>query len=155
VLAAAVATPVLVYLLVPTVQLRAHEAWQEVAGYPWSGVAPITSVGLRITFLRVAADTFVQHPWAGIGDTQRLPMSMLPTFSYASPEALEGAFHAAFHNQVVSNAVRSGIGGLLATCALLLVPLAVCARQLRREAGSRARTPPWASPTPCACSWPA
>jgi O-antigen ligase len=129
----ALAIPILAYLLVPTVQLRVDEAWGEISSYPWTGVAPVTSVGLRITFLRVAADTFAQHPWTGIGDTQRLPMSILPTFSYASPEALEGAFHAAFHNQVVSNAVRSGIGGLLATLALLLVPLAVCARQLRRD----------------------
>jgi O-antigen ligase len=132
VLCAACATPLLAYLLLPTVHERVDLAWEQVAAYPWTGVAPVNSVGLRITFLRVAADTFVQHPWTGIGDTQRLPMSMLPTFSYASPEALEGAFHAAFHNQVVSNAVRSGIGGLLATLALLLVPLAVCARQLRR-----------------------
>jgi O-antigen ligase len=132
VLGAALATPLLAYLAVPTVQLRAHQAWNEVATYPWTGVAPVTSVGLRVTFLRIAADTFVQHPWTGIGDTHRLPVALLPTFSYASADAVEGAFHAFFHNQLVTNAVRWGVGGFLATFALLFVPLALCARQLRR-----------------------
>lgn len=123
--------PVAAFLMVPTVHERLLEAWREVAAYPWAGVAPDTSVGLRITFLRVAADTFVLRPWSGMGDTGRFPTHMLPSFAYASPAALEGAFHAHFHNQVVSNAVRSGIGGLAATLLLLLVPLAICIRQLR------------------------
>jgi O-antigen ligase len=58
-------------------------------------------------------------------------MHLLPSFAYASPATLEGAFHAHFHNQVVSNAVRSGIGGLAATLLLLLVPLVICIRKLR------------------------
>jgi O-antigen ligase len=48
--------------------------------------------------------------------------------------AVEAAFSTAFHNQIVSNAVRNGIAGLLGTAALLLVPLAICARGLRRSA---------------------
>lgn len=132
VVVAALALPVLAYLLVPTVHARANETWAEIAGYDWQGVAPFTSVGLRITFLRIAADSFVLHPWAGLGDTSRLPTETLPAFRYASPEAVEAAFHAAFHNQVVTNAVRYGVGGLLSCIALLLVPLAICARQLRR-----------------------
>lgn len=131
VLLAGAAAPVLAYLLVPAVETRVEAAWQEVAGYTWTGVAPFTSIGLRITFLRIAADTFAMHPWAGLGDTSRLPADVLPAFSYASPEAVTAAFHAAFHNQAVSNAVRYGVGGLLATLALLLVPLALCVRRLR------------------------
>lgn len=127
----AIAAPVIAYLALPTVQVRVDEAWQEVAGYDWNGVAPFTSVGLRITFLRIAADSFALHPFGGWGDTSRLPMHALPAFPYASPQALEAAFHAAFHNQVVTNAVRYGVAGLLATLALLLVPLALCVRQLR------------------------
>ena len=135
VLLAALAAPALAYWLAPTVQLRADLAWSELASYAWSGVAPDTSIGLRITYLRIAADTFAMHPLAGMGDTSQTPMSQLPTFPYASPAALEGAFHAAFHNQVVSNAVRYGVGGLLATLALLLLPLAICVRQLKRTTG--------------------
>jgi O-antigen ligase len=135
VLGAAIAAPVLTYLFVPTVHMRVHEAWSEIATYPWTGVAPYTSAGLRITYLRIAADTFSIHPWAGMGDTQRIPMHLLPSFGYASPEALEGAFHSGFHNQVVTHAVHFGIGALLATSALLLVPLVICARQFGRAVG--------------------
>ena len=135
VLLSACAAPLLAYLVVPTVQLRFDQAWREVVDYTWTGVAPYTSVGLRITFLRIAAETFAVHSWTGMGDTSHLPMGVLPTFRFASPEALEGAFHAAFHNQVVSNGVRYGVGGLVSTLALLLVPLTLCVRQLRRAAG--------------------
>lgn len=133
VLLVAAAAPVLAYFALPTVEARVDEAWLQFTSYNWTGVAPYSSVGLRITFLRIAADSFALHPFAGMGDTSRLPVHLLPTFPYASPEAREAAFHAAFHNQVVSNAVRYGIGGLLATAALLLVPLALCARQLRHR----------------------
>jgi O-antigen ligase len=139
VLLAACAAPVAVYLLVPTVHARVYQAWQEIVQYPWTGVAPYTSVGLRITYLRVAADLFALHPWAGIGDTSHTPVHLLPTFSYASPEAHELAYHAAFHNQVVSNGVRFGLGGLLSAMALLLVPLAICIRQLRCAPGAQRR----------------
>ena len=47
--------------------------------------------------------------------------------------AVQSAFASAFHNQLVSNAVRNGIGGLLGTALLLLVPLAICARCLWRS----------------------
>ena len=132
VLLAACSAPVAVYLLVPTVHERVYLAWREIMDYPWTGVAPYSSVGLRITYLRVAADIFAVHPWAGIGDTSNTPVNLLPTFSYASPEAHRMAYHAAFHNQVASNAVRFGLGGMLSAIALLLVPLAICARQLGR-----------------------
>lgn len=136
VLVMACAMPIAAFLMVPTVHHRVHEAWQEIAQYRWSGVAPYTSIGLRITYLRIAADVFALHPWTGVGDTSRMPVAMLPSFSYASPQALTGAFQSAFHNQVVSNAVRSGIGGLLATLALLIVPLAICVRQLWHSTGA-------------------
>lgn len=136
VLMVACATPIAAFLVVPTVHHRTQEAWQEIAQYSWSGVAPYTSIGLRITYLRIASDVFALHPWTGVGDTSRMPTAMLPSFSYASPEALTAAFRSAFHNQVVSNAVRSGIGGLLATLALLLVPLTICVRQLRHATGA-------------------
>ena len=132
VLAAACAAPVAAYLLIPTVHGRVHEAWQEIAQYAWTGVAPYTSIGLRITYLRIAADVFALHPWAGVGETTRIPLVAMPHFSYASPEAMAAAFTSAFHNQVVSNAVRYGVAGLLSTVALLLVPLMVCTRQLWR-----------------------
>ncbi|HEX7891235.1 MAG TPA: O-antigen ligase family protein [Ramlibacter sp.] len=126
----AVLAAVLAYLAVPTVHQRLGLGLHELLGYSWHGVAPDTSVGMRITFLRIAADLVAQHPWAGIGDIHRAAAGFTGAFGYASPEASAMAFRSAFHNQIVTNAVRSGIGGLLATTALLLVPLAACSRRL-------------------------
>ena len=138
-LALAVAIPAAAYLLVPPVTARVDLAVREVTQYTWDAVPAETSVGLRITFLRIAGDVFAMHPLAGVGDTSRMPPAPPSAFRYASPGAVEAAFSSAFHNQVVSSAVRNGIAGLLAAAALLLVPLLVCARGLRRAGPGAAK----------------
>lgn len=127
-LAASVA--VFAYFVVPIVHERLGLGLRELLDYSWQGVAPDNSVGLRITFLRIAADLIAQHPWTGIGDIHRAAQGFSRAFGYASPFATTMAFDSAFHNQVVTNAVRSGIWGMAATVVLLLVPLAVCSRRL-------------------------
>ena len=133
VLALAVVLPLSAYLLVPLIADRVDITVREITTYPWQGVAPETSVGLRITYLRIAGDLFAQHPWAGVGDTAHAAPATIRDFSYASPFAVESAFRSAFHNQIVSNAVRSGIGGLVATALVLVVPLLICLRAIRQE----------------------
>jgi O-antigen ligase len=130
----ALALTLATYLLVPPVAERVDEAVREAADYTWHSIPAETSVGLRITYLRIASDLFAMHPLAGVGDTSRNPPAPPSAFPYASEMAVSAAFSSAFHNQLVSNAVRNGLGGLLATAALLLVPLAICARGLRRSA---------------------
>lgn len=141
--AAAVALVVLAavgaYLLLPTMQQRVNLGFRELLDYSWSGVAPDTSVAMRITFARIAGDLFLLHPWSGIGDLAQVPAASAGSFPYASPDAVRLAFGAGFHNQVVSSTVRSGIGGLLASAALLLVPLLLCARRIDRTAGAHCR----------------
>lgn len=129
----AILGPVSAYLLVPVIADRVDITVREVLSYPWQGVAPETSVGLRITYLRMAADLFAQHPWAGVGDTAHLAPATVADFPYASPFAVQSAFTSAFHNQVVSSAVRSGMGGLVSAALLLLVPLAICLRGIRQK----------------------
>jgi O-antigen ligase len=131
---AAVLLPLLAYQLNPVVAERVDLAVNEVVHYPWNGVLTHeTSVGYRITFLRMAADLFVLHPWAGVGDTSHMPPVPTDAFPYATSHAAAMAFKSGFHNQIVSNAVRTGAGGLLATVALMLVPLLICARSVRRS----------------------
>lgn len=126
----ACAAAVAAYVAVPVVNQRLGLAMHEFLGYSWRGVASDNSVGLRITFLRMAADLLAQHPLTGIGDIHRAAKGFVGAFAYASPEANAMAFQSAFHNQVATNAVRSGIWGLVATTLLLLVPLAACSRRL-------------------------
>lgn len=121
-----------------TVQQRMGAAVHEVIDYPWTGIAPETSVGFRITFLRIAADLFATSPWVGLGDT-RQPMQTLPAaiYTYASPEAIRMSLESGFHNEVVTQAIRSGVAGLLSAAALFLVPLAVFVRQMRSASAAQ------------------
>ncbi len=119
-----------VYSLSTTVQHRFLIGIHEALNYSWVGIAPETSVGFRITFLRIAWDMFSSSPIAGHGDNG-YDLAALPAhvYSYASHESLRMAFNAGFHNEIVSNAVRFGLGGLLAAAMLLLVPIGIFVRQ--------------------------
>lgn len=130
----AVASMVGFYAMSVTVQQRLSLGFHEALNYSWVGLAPETSVGFRITFLRIAFDMFASSPFAGHGDNG-YDLTALPQhiYTYASPESLRMAFNAGFHNEMVSNAVRFGIGGLLAAAMLFFVPFALFVRQSRSE----------------------
>lgn len=117
-----------VYSVSLTVQHRMLLGIHEVLDYSWNGMASETSVGFRITFLRIASDMFAVSPWAGFGDNG-YDLTILPSqiFTYATPESIRLAFNAGFHNEMVSNAVRYGICGLLSAALLLLGPMAIFA----------------------------
>ncbi|MEJ8837487.1 O-antigen ligase family protein [Ramlibacter sp. AN1133] len=140
-LAAALLLPVLAYFAVPVVQLRVDEAFTQLSQYPWHGGVERreTSAGYRITYLRIAADMFAMNPWAGVGLTAHAAPYPANAFAYAAPDAVAAAFASGFHNQIVTNAIRSGLGGLLATAALLFVPLLLCLRGLRGAAPGEGR----------------
>lgn len=126
----AVASMVGFYAMSATVQQRLLLGVHEALDYPWVGLAPETSVGSRITFLRIAFDMFVSSPFAGHGDNG-YDLTALPQhiYTYASQESLHLAFNAGFHNEMVSNVVRFGIGGLLAAATLFFIPMALFVRQ--------------------------
>jgi len=113
------------------VSQRLGTAFSEIINYPWTGLAPETSVGLRITFLRIAFDMFMSNPIVGFGDT-RLELAPLPAhiYTYATPESLRMAFISGFHNEIVTNAIRSGLGGLVASVMLFFVPIYIYFKKL-------------------------
>lgn len=114
-----------------TVQQRVSMAVSEVVSYPWTGIAPETSIGLRISFLRIATELLSIHPFMGYGDTyQRYQILPPVVYTYASEEAWRTALDAGFHNEVVTQAVRSGVLGMLSAIALFFVPLGLFARQM-------------------------
>ena len=121
-----------VYLTSSTVHPRVDLIFNEILTYPWTGVAPDTAVGSRITFLRMAWELFFQHPLGGFGDT-RFEQFQVPQEinAYASATALYTAFNSGFHNEIVTNAIRSGIFGLASSAALFAVPFIVFAARLK------------------------
>lgn len=111
---------------------RVTLAFHEISTYNWVGMAPETSVGLRITFLRIAADLFASNPLMGFGDT-RHPLTLIPSHihTYATPMSLDMALTSGFHNELVTNAIRSGVAGLLSSLLLFLAPLYVFSTRLK------------------------
>ena len=123
-----------IYLTSSTVHPRVDLIASEMVAYPWTGIAPDNAVGSRITFLRMAWDLFFQSPMGGLGDT-RFEQFAVPSkiHSYASAKAIYTAFNSGFHNEIVTNAIRSGIFGLAASMALFAVPFAVFIRKLKSD----------------------
>lgn len=112
------------FLTSKTISDRIYTAVQEIISYSWVGIAPDTSVGMRITFLRMAADLLVARPLMGYGDI-KLAGEILPAniYTYASPLSVDMALNSGFHNEMVTNAIRNGILALLAALILFVVPI--------------------------------
>jgi len=121
-----------IFLSNETVQQRLSQAFQNIENYSFSGIAPETSVGYRITFLRIAYDMFLNNPYMGYGDTRQYAQA-LPTEvnAYASSEAIRLALNAGFHNEIVTQAVRNGLFGLLSSLSLFLVPAWILSKKIK------------------------
>jgi O-antigen ligase len=120
------------FLTSKTISDRVHIAVQEVSSYSWIGMAPETSVGMRITFLRMATDLFVAHPFMGYGDI-KLSGAILPAhiYTYASPPSVDMALNSGFHNEMVTNAIRNGVLALLAAFMLFAMPFYIFLKKHR------------------------
>ena len=92
------------------------EAWHEDNMY--------SSVGMRISFLRIGTQLFVEKPitgWGNDGFKERLDS---PDFrAIASQHTRDFTLTAGFHSDIMQNAVRSGLVGLIAYIFIFLVPL--------------------------------
>lgn len=123
---------VIIYFISSTVQSRINLTLHEITNYQWSGIAPDTSVGLRITFLRMAWDIFLQSPWIGFGDIRFEFLSIPPAiYGYASKTALDTAFQSGFHNEMVTNTIRSGIFGLFSSITLFAIPFFIFKKNIK------------------------
>lgn len=123
-MAMAIGIAVTLFFASSTINSRVQLAAQEIIGYSWSGMAPDTSVGMRITFLRMAMDLISEHPVMGYGDT-RLAGMILPAhiYTYASPTSIHMALNSGFHNELVTNAVRDGLAAMFTAFMLFAVPI--------------------------------
>jgi O-antigen ligase len=83
-------------------------------------------VGARLSFARMGAYYFNLRPWSGWGDIgYKDHIHDLAITRFSDPIAQEYTVAAGFHNEFTTNAVRSGIWGLLSTALLFFVPLAL------------------------------
>ena len=92
--------------------------WTEISNYKWSETNADTSVGLRLSFYRMGVEYFLERPLKGWGDLSWMAQMNRPEFAqFASEYARESPKHG-FHNEIITNSVRSGVWGLIATLSL-------------------------------------
>ena len=92
--------------------------WTEISNYKWRETNADTSVGLRLSFYRMGVEYFLERPLAGWGDLSWMAQMNRPELAqFASEYARESPKHG-FHNEIITNSVRSGVWGLMATLGL-------------------------------------
>jgi O-antigen ligase len=115
-----------------TAKDRVGAAYSDIKQYQWNAINPETSLGERISWMRIGWYYFSLRPLSGWGDEgmdQNINDEAISVF--ASKVTREGLLVAGFHNDFIVNAVRYGIGGLLAIIAIFLIPLLFFAHCLR------------------------
>ena len=115
-----------------TIKSRMNAMWTEVSSYQWNAINPDTSIGHRISWMRIGLHYFLMRPVSGWGDeslSSNINDESIAVFS--SKASREELLAVGFHNDFVANAVRYGIGGLLAILAIFMVPLIFFAYCLR------------------------
>ena len=92
--------------------------WTEINNYKTNEMNADTSVGLRLSFYRMGAIFFLERPFTGWGDLGWIAqINKEELLQFASKYARESPKHG-FHNEIITNAVRSGIWGLIASLIL-------------------------------------
>ena len=115
------------------IRVRVDQLAIELLLYPWyGGMAPDTSVGLRVTFYRLGFYYFSQSPlfgWGerGYGDIK--DAAELLTFS--TQYARDHAFSALFHSEWLTQSVRFGITGLLGVLWVFFLPMKLFANFIK------------------------
>jgi len=114
-------------------------AWTEISQYKMHVMNADTSVGLRLSFYRMGLAYFLENPLMGWGDLGWMLRMHQPQFmEYASEFARQGPQHG-FHNEIITNAVRSGIWGLLASVGFFIVVFVRALQGLRLGSGGAHR----------------
>lgn len=125
----------LAYHYVPMVHDRVSLALKEIIEYPWSGgIAPDTSVGLRITFQRIGFFHFSNSPIFGWGERGFAAFKDHPYLqTFASQYARDFCFSALFHNEFMTQSVRYGLLGLAGTFIVFFIPITFFFKAFRTD----------------------
>ena len=105
----------------------------ELISYPWhGGLAPDTSVGMRMTFYRLGYYYFSQSPLFGWGNRGYADIKdAAEVLAFSSQYTRDFAMNSLFHSDLTTQAVRYGVFGLASVLIVFLVPLTFFVRALR------------------------
>jgi O-antigen ligase len=115
----------IIYQYIPIVNVRIDAMLNDLSNYPWTGgMAPDTSVGMRITFYRLGGYYFSQSPLFGWGERGYSEIkNALPLLSFSSQFTRDFAFASLFHSEWTTQAVRFGFMGLLGVFLVFWIPM--------------------------------
>ena len=109
--------------LQPFLVEKIYLAISEVTNYHWNTLNPDNSVGMRISFYRMAVFYFLENPFKGWGDLGWMELMNSAEISKYATAYTKNYARNGFHNEVFTSAVRSGIWGLISSIALLFTPV--------------------------------
>ncbi len=117
-----------------TMNRRFELALQEFKAYQWNAMNQDESIPMRISFLRIGIDLFELKPIAGWGDRGfKEYINDEKMKVYSSAFTRHYVLTAGFHNELITNMVRSGVWGMLSTLLIFLVPLLYFSMQWARR----------------------
>ena len=105
------------------VKNRFNQATLEISSYQWLGGDNQSSIGERISIIRIGWHLFLQKPLTGWANLDFTPQLENPEFSkFTTSTTRLGIKGGGFHNEFINNGVKYGILGLLFTAMLFLGP---------------------------------
>jgi O-antigen ligase len=109
--------------LQPILLDKIYLAFSEISNYHWNSLNPDNSVGMRISFYRMAVFYFLENPFKGWGDLGWVSLMDSPEITQFATAFTRDYAKNGFHNEFFTSAVRSGIWGLISSIALFLGPI--------------------------------
>jgi O-antigen ligase len=111
-----------IYYISPEVHHRVLEGSNEVISY-FKNNNFDTSLGLRISMIRVAGNLILEHPLSGFKDGVIPALNTIPSICPFYTDLLQFMLtNTGTHNEVLAQGVRSGIWGLISSIALFFIP---------------------------------
>jgi O-antigen ligase len=116
------------------IKSRISDMRTEIASYHWDSMNEYSSIGARISWIRVGFYYFELRPLSGWGELSLRPRIDDPQISLFSNEATrEELLQVGFHNDYIANMVRYGVLGLISTVFIFLIPLSFFVYCIRKN----------------------
>lgn len=110
------------YFLMPALQMRIGTAIHEINSYI-NGTNLDTSVGIRISMIRIAIHLIIESPLSGFKDGVMPALNSIPSIQPFYSELLDYVMtESGTHTEILAQGVRSGIFGLISSIALFVAP---------------------------------
>lgn len=117
---------------------RLNMVSEEINSYQWKEGSNATSIGERISYIRMGWHLILQRPLTGWANLDLTPELESPEFSkFAAPSTRLGVKGGGFHNEFINNGVKYGVLGLVFSVLLFLGPAVFFFQILKTQSNNR------------------